>query len=150
MAVLGACSREPVPVEGQVTPCQEHECTTEHSFGYGQVWVSGKHYDAHRIAFAMGHGIDPAGKIVRHSCDNPRCVNPEHLSIGTHGDNMRDMVERGRSLRGERNPNSSLSDTDVRGIRCLLCLGCTGREVARALGISTALVSLIKNGKRWS
>ena len=65
--------------------------------GYGQIQINGRSWMAHRAAYEVAHGPIPAGKIVRHSCDNPPCVNPEHLLVGTTADNNRDKAERGRA-----------------------------------------------------
>ena len=71
-----------------------------HGYGYFCLYRSGKRrthrFLAHRLAFALAHGYWPTGRIVRHRCDNPPCVNPAHLLVGTQAQNMEDAVERGR------------------------------------------------------
>lgn len=67
--------------------------------GYGQRWYQGKNVLAHRAAYCENHGLsleDIKGQLVRHSCDNPPCVEPSHLLLGSHKDNYNDMVERRR------------------------------------------------------
>lgn len=84
--------------------------------GYGRFFFRGKPRYAHRVSVELFRGVivsDDA--IVMHSCDNPRCVNPEHLSIGTQTDNMRDASKKGRTVnptdwRGARNPRAKLSE----------------------------------------
>ncbi len=70
---------------------------------------------AHRVALVLTAGTVPAGMDVIHSCDNPPCCNPAHLRAGTQADNSRDMVERGRSLAGDRNPSVIYADRRPRG-----------------------------------
>lgn len=64
--------------------------------GYGQVTVDGVHYLAHRIAYSLAKGSVPDGLLVCHHCDNPICVRPSHLFVGTHRDNAHDMIKKGR------------------------------------------------------
>lgn len=64
--------------------------------GYGLIEVSGKTRRAHRVAYEVYKGVIPAGMLILHRCDNPSCVNPEHLRVGTQADNMQEMVSKGR------------------------------------------------------
>lgn len=72
--------------------------------GYGQIEINYKTIGAHRVSYELQHGSIPLGFLVRHSCDNKWCVNPEHLSVGTPKDNTHDAMERGRLATGERHP----------------------------------------------
>jgi HNH endonuclease len=80
--------------------------------GYGLFRVKGRLYKAHRFSWILNVGSIPKGKLVCHKCDNPKCVNPAHLFLGTHTDNARDRENKNRRpiFRGEAHPNSSLSD----------------------------------------
>ncbi len=89
--LLEAC--EPSP-----SGCVVWQLTTTR--GAGQLKHQGRNWYAHRLMYAALHGEIPSGLVVRHRCDNRACINPNHLVLGTHADNMRDMVERGRSTRG--------------------------------------------------
>jgi len=78
------------------------ECQTwtgaRQSGGYGALRINGRNVRAHRIAWVLAHRAPvPEGMVIRHRCDNPPCCNPEHLVLGTRRDNVRDMIERGRS-----------------------------------------------------
>ena len=88
--------------------------------GYGKVRVDtvmGKMNYAHRLMYLLHYGpFDPA-KVVRHKCNNPSCINPDHIELGTKADNSRDMVVAGRSTRGEKNWSSKLTAEDVLKIR---------------------------------
>ena len=82
--------------------------------GYGSMGL-GK--EAHVLAYEYWFGPVPTGLVVRHACDNPPCCNPNHLAVGTHTDNMKDALERGRTARGFRLPHTKLSETEVADIR---------------------------------
>lgn len=69
--------------------------------GYGQTWFAGRGARAHRVAYQLAHGVRPT-QLVLHTCDNPPCCNPRHLFEGTHMDNSRDKVQKGRQARGSR------------------------------------------------
>lgn len=68
--------------------------------GYGRFWSRGKRFFAHRFAWSFWNGSIPAGLFVCHRCDNPKCVNHEHLFVGTQTDNRRDCVAKGRAKNG--------------------------------------------------
>lgn len=103
---------------------------------------------AHRVAFELHYGRPPEGD-VRHSCDHPPCCNPAHLADGTHAENMREMAERGRSPRGERNAWARLTEDDVREIRRRCAAGELQRVVAADFGVIRQAVQLIVARKRW-
>lgn len=88
--------------------------------GYGVVGIGGKSRKAHRVSYCMFHGIsleEIEGVVIRHKCDNPWCVNPEHLEPGTHQDNEDDKTSRGRRPRGELVGTSKLTLREVEEIR---------------------------------
>ena len=120
------------------------------STGYGQFWVDGKVLKAHRVSYKLFSGEIPDGLLVRHTCHNPLCVNPAHLIVGTHQDNMDDKVRAGRQARqkGEAHGSAKLTDSAVREIRDL-----TGRfrqyKLAEMYGVSQQHISDILNNKKW-
>ena len=107
---------------------------------------------AYRVAYRLWKGEIPEGLCVRHTCDNPMCVNPEHLVLGTHQDNMRDMAERGRqhvpkpNSRGEKHHNAKLTEEKVREI---LLSNETRNAIATRMGVSPSTVKAIRNGRLW-
>jgi hypothetical protein len=119
--------------------------------GYGHMSVRNRkktdHKYAHRHSFERSNGPVPHGMIVLHSCDNRWCVNPEHLSVGTHQENMDDMVSRGRSL--VNNKNSAKIDIETARKVYMATLLYSQTEVARQFSISQPLVSMIRNGRVW-
>lgn len=106
----------------------------------------------HRWVYCDHNGVDILaikGKVVRHKCDNPRCINPEHLELGTNKDNSQDMVSRGRSGAGGRNSRAKLTAEQVQQIKVLVSSGKLHREVAELFGVARNTVSRIVGGTRW-
>lgn len=102
--------------------------------GYGIFSYNRKNLAAHRIAYALSHGgVTPADLIVRHRCDNPPCVNPAHLELGTIADNLRDWRERGDGPPGTRDPLNALRATE----RQLKILRLLAEPVAQGLPLPT-------------
>lgn len=115
--------------------------------GHGQITIGGKgstNISTHRASWILHFGPIPPAKSVLHRCDIPNCVNPDHLYLGTQADNMRDMVSKGRSLRGARNPMRKsppkLTIGDAALIR-RLCSGFTQRKLAQRFGVSQGYIS---------
>lgn len=92
----------------------------------------------------------PPGLHVLHRCDNPPCINPYHLFLGTHLDNMRDMAAKGRSRPGEAHHNAKLTKEQVIAIRARVQAGEVQIDIARETGLSTAQISKIATGKSWT
>lgn len=119
--------------------------------GYGQIGVARATYRlAHRVAYELHHGVTlTREQHVLHSCDRPSCVNPSHLRVGTHAENMRDMAERGRaaSRPGEQNGGSRLTEAQVREIRESAL---SQRAAARLYGVSQATIHDVVSRKSWA
>lgn len=120
--------------------------------GYGHMHVDGRFIKAHRFSYALYCCDVPTGAQICHRCDNPSCVNPEHLWAGTVQENLNDCIAKGRfrtgSLRGDQNPSSKLSDADVRAIRLAPRGYGTGIALARRYGVRQATISEIRSGKQ--
>lgn len=120
------------------------------SHGYGSFRVGTKPALAHRVSYiAHGKG-DPTGLVVRHTCDNPGCVNPHHLVIGTHADNMRDMTERQRQARGEGNGRARLTADIIIEVRQRRLNGETLTAMAKEYGVSFSTLSRAIRGDTWA
>lgn len=126
--------------------------------GYGALSILGKTRYAHRASYAAFVGPIPDGMFVCHKCDNPACVNPGHLFLGTPADNMADKAAKGRSLRGEKSKTSKLTERQVRIIKAFLnrhkpVKGQHGGPctfLAGWFGVTQEAVSHINSGKTWS
>lgn len=119
--------------------------------GYGRVRRDGHQLQAHRVAFAYANGPIPEGMDVLHRCDNPPCVNADHLYLGTDADNVRDRMERGRSARqlGEACGTAKLTEALVREMRRQHAAGVGFRRLGRAFGVSKHAASLAVTGQTW-
>jgi hypothetical protein len=116
--------------------------------GYGRLKLKGKALVAHRLAYHLYVGEIPDGKIVLHRCDNPSCVNPDHLSVGTNKDNTLDMLNKGRhsAPKGVERVQTKLKEEDVHAIRKD---NRKHKVIAEQYGVSTALISAIQLLKTW-
>ena len=122
--------------------------------GYGVIGLGHREdgtEKAHRVAYRLYKGNIPDGMAILHSCDNPSCVNPAHLSAGTLKDNMQDCVRKGRNFipdnRGEKASWAKLTRDAVAHIRAKLM---TGVEYARMYGVSKSAIYEIWRGKNWA
>lgn len=105
-----------------------------------------------RAVWKLNNNPIPKGLCVLHDCDNPQCVNPEHLWLGTKGDNQRDMREKGRAreARGEINSNAKLTEDDVRKIRWGYAEGCiTREELGIEFGVCRSTIDCILDHRTW-
>jgi hypothetical protein len=132
-------------VREELGPCWEWTSRL-HYLGYGRISYRGRDRFAHRVAWILTFGEPTPGLDLLHKCDNRKCVNPSHLYLGTHEQNMRDKAERGNQERGVDHPAAKLTEQDVMDIR-------TSQDsndvLARCYGINGGTVSRIRSGKTW-
>jgi HNH endonuclease len=116
--------------------------------GYGRIGAAGVQWLAHRLVYTRAHGPIPQDMVVMHECDNPPCVNLEHLRLGTPFDNMRDRNQKGRQarLRGESNGKAKITLDQARKIASDLRVY---TQIGQDYGISVSNVSDIKKGRIW-
>jgi hypothetical protein len=108
-------------------------------------------YKAHRFSYLLAHGSIPKGAVIRHACDNPPCVRPDHLIAGTQGDNTRDRDERNRTARGERQGSAKLTDEGVRQAKALRAgSGLTYEVLGHMFGVDRQVISKAIRGLTWS
>jgi hypothetical protein len=127
-------------------------CTTKNGYGIIKHKQARHNNGAHRVAWELANGPIPDGLLVLHRCDTPLCVNPKHLFLGTHQDNMADMhaKRRGSKLRGEQKWNAKLTEDDVREIRAAYRNGNTSRrKLAAQFGMSRTHIGNIVRGEKW-
>jgi hypothetical protein len=121
--------------------------------GYGSFSIAKRTVRAHRVSYLIHYGQVPEGMFVCHTCDTPQCVNPSHLFLGSHQDNVDDMVRKGRSPKtrmiGECNGKAKLSADDVQGIRDMAANSIPQKVIAAHYGISQPHVSDICRMKTW-
>lgn len=140
------------------TPCMEAQGTRTKN-GYVVVWEAGRCTTAHRLAYCKAKGLrldDLKGMDVCHDCDNPPCINLEHLFLGTRKENMEDMVQKGRAshlgpivVRPSIGERSSFAKLDEATVRAILAAEGSGAEIARRFHVSEANVSRIRRRLIW-
>lgn len=120
--------------------------------GYGRFWLNNKSVPAHRYSYELYFGKVPTDLFVLHRCDNPKCVNPNHLFLGTIKDNIQDMITKGRSpnQKGENNPAAKLTENDVLKIREIYATGeYLQKEIAKMFNMPLSSINQVIRGKRW-
>lgn len=142
------------------TPCVDWTASKGWN-GYGKFYLKGSYIGAHRVVFELTNGEIPDGLHVLHQCDRPECVNPEHLFLGTHADNMRDKESKGRGghrpQRGEKNGSAILQEENARLIKRFLerhpaKMGGAGGQLlflSRWLDVSIHIIRGISRGETW-
>lgn len=116
--------------------------------GYGRLVHKGSYISTHRLSYEMEYGPIPDGYFVCHRCDNPPCVNPRHLFLGTPAENSRDMRLKKRSLRGVKHRDAKLTEKEVREIRALPDSAIT-RRIAEQYGVHEATIASVRRGQTW-
>lgn len=124
--------------------------------GYGRFKLNGKLVSAHVLSYMIHNDDYDSTKDVCHKCDNPSCVNPDHLFLGSRSDNMLDCLRKGRlnskppCVKGERNGQSKLTVDDVIAIKALLKTSVTQKSIAQMFNVSPRAISDINNNKTWA
>lgn len=128
--------------------CWEWQGTLLINEFYGVVCFQGKRYRAHRLSYSHHVGEIPEGKIVCHHCDNPKCINPDHLYAGTNQDNSNDMVSRGRhvSKKGESSEKSKLKEWQIPIIRADKR---KEKDIAKAFGVAPSTIGHVRRRISW-
>lgn len=122
----------------------------KHRSGHGYVGsgTSGRNVQCHRVSWKLFKGVIPKGLCVLHKCDNPACVNPSHLFLGTQQDNMRDMNTKDRHAKGERCNLDGLTESDAK--KALRLKGKVSHtELGKRFGVNRATISYLLEGKTW-
>ncbi len=120
--------------------------------GYGRVSLGGQVFLAHRVAYFLANGECPTDLLIRHTCHNRRCCNPSHLISGSSADNSQDMVDHGRSIRGEQNCISVLTEEFVTAIKIACKTPFPGqiKLLAKKYKVHVNTIQTIKAGRSWA
>lgn len=118
-------------------------------FEHGRFRLPTGHAYAHRISWMLTNGPIPAGQCVLHRCDNPPCVRPDHLFLGTNDENMADMVAKGRAARGERSALAKLTEAQVREIRAEPKWLGVNNWLSEKYGVNNRCISAIRLRRTW-
>lgn len=138
--------------DGGPKACWPWTAKAAHVFGYGYINCGrGNLYSAHRVAYALHHGGVPEGAYVLHSCDNPRCCNPNHLRLGTQADNAEDVKRRGRlkGRTGPVDPKLCARKLNAEKARAIKQSSLSKRDLAKRFGVTEHTVANIRSGRTW-
>jgi hypothetical protein len=137
--------------------CWEWKATSRaRAFDYGKFWYCGRYEKAHRASYMMFVGEIPEGLCVLHRCDNPPCVNPAHLFVGSKRDNALDMLAKGRGGQhknpniGDRRKDAKLTTQKVLDIRRLCGAGMSQGNAAKMFGVGQPTIFKVVHRHRWA
>lgn len=106
------------------------------------------------MSYFIHNNEDPFGMVILHNCDNGKCVNPNHLHLGTYKDNSKDMINKGRGkeqfLDGEKHKNAKLTEKDIEDIKIQYKNGESQGKLSLKYKVYQSTISRIVNGKRWN
>jgi hypothetical protein len=117
--------------------------------GYGTMYMEYGNVRAHRVSFTLFHRAVQDDEFVLHSCDQPSCVNPDHLRAGGYKENSDDKVKRGRSNKGSRHPLSKLTEVDIPAIFEMHKSGVRGSTIAQKYAVHPTTICDVLKGRRW-
>lgn len=122
-----------------------------HKYGYGKFSVGHSTVGAHKVAYELYVGLIPQGMHVCHTCDNPPCVRPDHLFLGTAQDNAQDCIRKGRKvvMADELAPGAKLTAAEVMLIRSMLNAKVPQRDIANRFNVDPSTISLISTRQTW-
>ncbi len=130
--------------------CLEYTGATDKK-GYARIYWRSRNQIGSRVAYTLAkHEIDE-GMVIMHTCDNPPCINPEHLKQGTQYDNSMDSVSKGRhvNMKGENNTMAKLTEYQVKTIHSLFAAGVSANKLSKTFNVSRRTVAKIINGESW-
>lgn len=136
--------KQKIKRDGKMDKCWNWKRSTDTN-GYGRVWINGRFKSAPQVAWQLFNGGSLYGKHVLHKCDNRKCFNPKHLFLGSHAENMQDMVAKGRAAK----PLAKLTWDEVQNIRFLHTQGHTKMFLAKSYSVDYSQISRIVNNKTW-
>lgn len=122
---------------------------TKTNEGYGTIRVGEKLCVSHRVGWELVKGPIPDGMLALHKCDNPSCVNPDHLFLGTNADNAQDKMRKGRATWGARSATAKLTEAAVLEMRRRARAGETTANLARAYGVTKSVARKAILGLTW-
>jgi hypothetical protein len=149
---------EKVDKDGPIMPHMTTPCwgwtSAKTKRGYGYFTTKrGESKRTHRVSFEFTYGVIPQGMQVLHHCDNPNCVNPEHLFLGTNSDNVADKVKKGRAarLKGEENPAAKITQSQADEIKARYAQGgISQRKLAKEYNVTQRAIWFIVHNLHWS
>lgn len=139
----------------KVNKCHDDECWEWMAYkthqGYGRFTCNGRVVGAHRLSYLLAYGAIPTSLQVLHRCDNPSCVNPKHLFVGTNADNVKDKMDKGRFRPniGEHSGRSKLKESDIPIIRELNSIGISLGKLSKHYGVTKQSIYAIVKRKTW-